>query len=126
MPGYGDSEIVALLGHNPQWGIATGQNATKYAQVNQTSCEVTFNKQTFVAAVDNVQHNITVSALQDNNDMAGLNTTNPVAISSGVDMSQMIYNLVEEIGSIFQASDSPKFSPLGSGTIYSTILYSYR
>ena len=118
LPGYDDSEIVALLGHNPQWGIATGQNATKYAQLNQTSCQVTFNKQTFLAAVDSVQHLTTVSVLQNNSDIANLDTANLVMTSWGLDMSQLTYNLVEEIGLIFQASDSLIFSPLGSGMSY--------
>lgn len=123
LPGYDDSEIVALLGHNPQWGIATGQDATKYAQVNQTACEVIFNKQTFVAAVDSAQHLITVDALQNNSDMANLDMANRVRTSWDVDVNLLAGNLAEEIGLIFQASDSLIFSPLGSGTSYDTILY---
>lgn len=122
LPGLDDNEIVALLGHNPQWGIATGQSATKYAQINQTSCEVVFNKQTFVAAVDSVQHLITVNALQNHSDMANLDMANRVMTSWDHDMNLLAYNLAEEIGLIFQASDSLIFSPLGSGTSYYTIL----
>ena len=51
VPGYDDSEVVILAGDpyrgQNEWGIATGQGATGYAALNQTSCEVIFNLQDF-------------------------------------------------------------------------------
>ncbi|MCJ1431076.1 hypothetical protein MMC27_000426 [Xylographa pallens] len=112
MPGFGDSEVVALLGHNPQWGMATGQNASKYAQLNQTSCEVNFNKQTFVAAVDVVKQVISIQPVSNETGIANLTAT-----SWNLDMSQLADNLVEEIGLMVSASGALIFSPLGGAFI---------
>jgi hypothetical protein len=66
--GFGDSEIVAMLGnphngHN-QWGITTGTSAAKYAALNQTSCEVVFHPMTFMVSVTRSRGSLTSLQLE--------------------------------------------------------------
>jgi hypothetical protein len=69
LPGFNDREVVALLG-NPHkgrnvWGIATGQKADKYSQINQTSCEAFFDKRLF-GVVDGANRLTTVTPHAEN------------------------------------------------------------
>jgi len=113
--GYGDSEIVAMLGnphngHN-QWGIATGISATRYAALNQTSCEVVFYPTTFVVSVDTVQRIINVTSTGN-----VAHDIDPSSTGSGPANGQLSINVVQEMGLIVQTTTSDRFSPFGNGT----------
>jgi hypothetical protein len=116
LPGNDDSEVVALLGNPHQghnvWGIATGQNAVKYSQINQTSCEVGFHKRLFGVAVDSAARLITVTALQD---QSGPTTTNSSLDFLESSSERVVENAMQEVGMMVQVSGSPTFTPLGSG-----------
>jgi hypothetical protein len=66
LPSWGNgSEIVFLAGHlyNERfvWAIATGQDASRYSQINMTSCEAFFDLIVFKIDVDAVSRTINVS-----------------------------------------------------------------
>jgi hypothetical protein len=113
-PGYGDKEVVALLGNPYQgrniWGIATGADAVKYASLNGTSCEVVFNRKTFAVSVDLVEKLINVTATERVPD-----DIDPTSAGIGLSQGQLALNVVQQIGMVVQVSGSTEFSPLGNG-----------
>jgi len=123
-PGYGDSEIVAMLGnphngHN-QWGIATGISATRYAALNQTSCEVVFFPTSFMVSVDTVQRIINVTSTGN-----VAHDIDPSSTGSGPANGQLSINVVQEMGLVVQTTTSGLFSPFGNGTALNSQRFSY-
>lgn len=116
----GDKEIVALSG-NPEvkniWGIATGRNATKYAQLNQTACQVVFQPTNFRVTVDPIQKLISVSRLGD-----ALLDPDPSINTLGVG-GKISNNTVQQVGLLAQTSASCTFSPLGNGKFPPTLSF---
>jgi hypothetical protein len=115
-PGLGDNEIVAMLGNphegHSQWGIATGINATRYANLNQTTCEAVFCPKTFNVSVDTVQKIINVTATGN-----AAQDIDPSSTGPGPANGQLSINIAQEMGLIVQVSNSDQFSPFGNGKI---------
>lgn len=114
VPGDGDSEVVVMGGDpyegHSQWAIATGRTAIKYSAINQTSCEVYFNKQGFSIMVDRATHFITVTPLQNTSEQF-----DPSMESLSLAARMLQFNVVQQIGMVVQTSASLLFTPLGSG-----------
>jgi len=120
-PGFDDSEVVAILG-NPykgqyQWGMAVGRNASRYAALNQTACEVFFNPTKFAVSVDTVQKLINVTATKD-----PAQNIDPSATRFAPSYGRLTSNCVQQIGALPQAVSSAIFTPLGNGRLVNTVI----
>lgn len=111
---HDDAEVVTLLGH-PRlgrniWGIATGIAATKYTNLNRTSCEVVFHPRRFLVSVNADQKVINVTSTDD--EPNNIDPTSPGRIPG---QGQIAESVVTQIGLIVQTSSSAAFSTLGNG-----------
>jgi hypothetical protein len=116
LPGYGDSEVVSLLG-NPYngrniWGIATGKTTTKYQPLNLADCEVFFNRKDFQVNVNIGQRLISVVPI-DQGELLYSEVLGPGWI-------QIQTNVVQQVGMVVQTSGAALSTPLGSGRRFGT------
>lgn len=125
MPGEDDSQVVAML-ENPFHGrnvlaIATGKTAVNYQELNQTSCELFFNKHAFNVSVEHETRFISVSPLPPEQNPE---EEDPEVLGERWMMLQN--NTVRQMGAVVQVSGARFFTPLGNGAYTCLYYYPYK